>query len=75
MMGLFDFIQGADSSSPQSYNQMVLRQQIAKAMLSKRQQPYPKTVGEGLSAIGNSIGDLGMMNRMAAMQGQIDARQ
>jgi hypothetical protein len=43
-----------------------VRQAIALAMLSRKQQPYPKTVGEGLSAIGNSLGDVGMMRRLEA---------
>jgi hypothetical protein len=40
-----------------------LRQRIALAMLAK-QKRYPKTFGEGLSAIGESLGEMGTMRRI-----------
>jgi hypothetical protein len=42
-----------------------LRQRIAMAMMAK-QRRYPKTFGEGLSAIGESLGDIGMARRLGS---------
>jgi hypothetical protein len=40
-----------------------LRQRIALAMLSAK-KGYPTTLGQGLTAIGDAIGDLGLMRRL-----------
>lgn len=40
-----------------------LRQRIALSMLSQK-KGFPKTLGEGLTAIGDSIGDIGIMRRL-----------
>lgn len=40
-----------------------LRQRIAAQMMSQK-KGYPKTLGEGLSAIGDSLGDIGMARRL-----------
>ena len=40
-----------------------LRERIAMMMLA-RQKKYPKTFGEGLAAIGESLGDIGMTRRL-----------
>jgi hypothetical protein len=40
-----------------------LRQRIALSMLSQK-KGFPKTLGEGLTAIGDSLGDIGMMRRL-----------
>src|SRR4051812_13976217 len=52
-----------------------LRQRIAMQMMSQR-QAFPKTIGEGLSAIGDSIGDIGVMRRLeqGALSQQAAAR-
>ena len=42
-----------------------LRQRIALAMLMQKRKA-PSTFGEGLSAIGDSLGDIGTMRRLAA---------
>src|SRR5262245_49260970 len=42
-----------------------LRQRIAYQMMSQR-KAHPKTLGEGLSAIGDAIGDVGMARRLEA---------
>lgn len=42
-----------------------LRQRIALAMLTQKRKA-PSTFGEGLSAIGDSLGDIGTMRRLAA---------
>ena len=49
-----------------------LRERIAYQMMQNR-RPYPKTVGEGLSAIGDAIGQRGLMDRLA--QADIAERQ
>lgn len=48
-----------------------LRQRIALAMIAK-QRRYPKTFGEGLSAIGDSLGEIGMARRLE--QGDLAAQ-
>jgi hypothetical protein len=53
------FFAGNDKNVPQD-----LRQKIALAMLMKQKRAYPKTFGEGLSAIGESIGDIGERRRL-----------
>jgi hypothetical protein len=42
-----------------------LRQRIAMQMLSQKKS-YPKTFGEGLGAIGDALGDVGIMRRLEA---------
>jgi hypothetical protein len=48
-----------------------LRQRIAMAMLSQK-KGYPKTFGEGLTSVGDAIGDIGMMRRLE--QGDVAAQ-
>ena len=55
------FFPGDNKNVPQD-----LRQKIALAMLMQKQKAYPKTLGEGLGAIGESLGDIGMMRRIEA---------
>ena len=54
------FFPGEDKNVPQA-----LRQKIALAMLMQK-KAYPKNLGEGLSAIGDSLGDIGTMRRLEA---------
>jgi hypothetical protein len=42
-----------------------LRQRLALAMMAQKRK-YPTTLGEGLGAIGDSLGDVGMMRRLLA---------
>jgi len=48
------FDANADPGSPGSYAQMLWRQKIAEALAKER--PYPKNVGEGITAIGEALG-------------------
>ena len=48
-----------------------LRQRIALQMMASGKKAYPKNLGEGLSAIGDSLGEIGMMRQML----QADAAQ
>jgi len=57
---------------PLSQNALALRQRIAMAMMSGK-KGYPKNVGEGLTAIGDSLGDIGMMRRLEAQQAAFEA--
>jgi hypothetical protein len=41
-----------------------LRQRIALAMMTSKGKGYPKTLGEGLTAIGDSLGEIGMARRL-----------
>jgi hypothetical protein len=43
-----------------------LRRRIALQMLSSGKKGFPKNIGEGLTAIGDAIGDRGIMSRLAA---------
>src|SRR6185369_1804876 len=57
-----------NANEPGGYSQMELRRKIALAMLGHgKGRGYPKNVGEGLTAIGDSLGDLGTMRRLEAM--------
>jgi hypothetical protein len=46
-----------------------LRQRIALAMLAQKKRP-PQNLGEGLSAIGDSLGEIGTMRRLAAEENE-----
>jgi hypothetical protein len=59
---------GNDKSLPQS-----MRQKIALAMLMQKRKA-PTTFGEGLSAIGDSLGDIGIMRRMEREAADTEAR-
>lgn len=65
--GLGSFFFANDKSLPQS-----TRQKIALAMMMQK-RAYPKTFGEGLSAIGDSLGDIGTMRRMEREAAATDA--
>jgi hypothetical protein len=69
MMGLFDFM----ANDPASHDAMLLRQRIALQMMQGSRRGYPKTLGEGLTAVGDSIGEIGMARRLEAAQAGIDA--
>jgi hypothetical protein len=47
------------------YQQLQMRKKIAlQMMMQQRQQAYPKNVGQGLSAVGNSIGDAALVQQL-----------
>ena len=50
-----------------TYEQLQMRRKIAQSLLGEKSR-YPKTFGEGLSAIGEAIGERGMMSRLDAME-------
>jgi hypothetical protein len=50
-----------------TYEQLQMRRKIAESLLGQRSK-FPKTFGEGLSAIGEAIGERGMMNRLDSME-------
>lgn len=75
-MGIFDFNANADAASPESYNAMALRQRIALEMLKQGgRKGYPRNLGEGLTAIGDALGERAQMDRLVGLQGRIDAAQ
>jgi hypothetical protein len=49
-----------------TYTQLQMRRKIAESLLGQKSR-YPKTFGEGLSAIGEAIGERGMLNKFDAM--------
>ena len=61
LAGLQNFFFAGDKADPRVNQQ--LRQKIALAMM-QRQSKFPKTLGEGLSAIGEAIGDRGLTNSL-----------
>ena len=61
LAGLQSFFFAGDKADPR-VNQG-LRQRIALAMM-QRQSKFPKTLGEGLSAIGDAIGERGLTNSL-----------
>jgi flagellar protein FlgJ len=67
-MGLFDFMAGAPANSPTSYQGMEARRRIALQLLANSKKGYPKTIGEGLTAVGDLIGDRAVLNQLAAQE-------
>lgn len=64
----FSFIFGAKpGAGVPTYEQLQMRRKIAESLLGQKTR-YPKTFGEGLSAIGEAIGERGMMNRLEEME-------
>src|SRR5580765_5894248 len=64
-----DYLPSFFSSDPRTgaltYEQLVARQKIAAA-LATRNRPYPKTIGEGLTALGEGLGEGYAFSRAAA---------
>jgi hypothetical protein len=64
-----DLFQGwftpGSAADPSTQVNSALRQRIALAMLSAK-KGYPKNIGEGLTAIGDAIGDRALMRKLAA---------
>jgi hypothetical protein len=62
------FIFGAKpAAGVPTYEQLQMRRKIAESLLGQKSR-YPKTFGEGLGAIGEAIGERGMMSRLDAME-------
>src|SRR5436190_2755336 len=57
MVGMFDWLPGADPADPSSREAMLMRQKIALSMMARDRKGYPKTVGEGLASIGDSLSE------------------
>ena len=70
--GLFSFLANAPTGSPGSYQALETRRKIALQMLANQRKGYPKNIGEGLSAIGDAIGERGVMKRMEEQQAAFD---
>lgn len=69
MSDVYDYLPSFFSSDPRTgaptYEQLVARQKIAAA-LATRNRPYPKTIGEGLTALGEGLGEGYAFSRAAA---------
>lgn len=66
--GISSFIFPQDAG-PLNARAMENRRQIALALATaSARKPYPKTVGEGLAAIGDAIGTKGIMNQLAQQE-------
>jgi hypothetical protein len=57
------FFADAPAGSPQSYQSLLARRKIAEVLLGKR-SPFPKTIGEGLSYLGESIANRRMLDAL-----------
>jgi len=67
-MGMFDF----NANDPTSYGAMELRRKIALQMMSQR-KGFPKTLGEGLTTVGDAFGDIGIMRSLERQQAALEA--
>jgi hypothetical protein len=74
MLGPFDNLTfGFGADDPKSHDAMMLRQRIALQMLSQK-KGYPKNIGEGLTAIGDALGDRAAMASLERIQAGQDAK-
>lgn len=68
--GMFSFF----GNDPGGYGTMEMRRRIAlQMMMGGGKKGYPKTLGEGLASIGDSLGEIGMMRALLAAQAKQDA--
>jgi hypothetical protein len=67
-MGMFDFLAGSAPDDPRSYPAMEARRKIALQLLTNSKKGYPKNIGEGLTSIGDAIGDRAVMNQLARQE-------
>ena len=67
MSDAYNFIPSFFSDDPKAgaltYEQLQARRKIAMA-LATRNRPYPKTIGEGLTALGEGLGEGINLNRL-----------
>jgi len=69
------FILPPPQKYPPTNAQMQMRRNVALAMMNAHaKSPYPKTVGEGLTSLGQNIADIAYMRQLDAAD-QIKARQ
>jgi hypothetical protein len=67
--GLFSFLAGPDPNATTNYPAMEARRRMALALMAgNARKPYPKTLGEGLSAIGDALGQRAMMSQLAQQE-------
>jgi len=58
------------------YQQLQMRKKIAMQMvMQQRARAAPKNVGEGLTSIGNAVGDAGMMRMLQQQEEEAQARR
>jgi hypothetical protein len=67
------FNANAKPDEPMSQKALEARRELVKAIMSRRPLGYPKNVGEGLTALGEGIGDRMQMNRLEAAERARDA--
>ena len=59
MAGMFDFNANVDPADPSSREAMLMRQKVALALMARDRKGYPKTFGEGLTAVGDALAEVG----------------
>jgi hypothetical protein len=70
MAGPFDdLVTGNVPITPEG---MALRQRMALAMIGRDRKGYPKNPGEGLTAIGDALGERSQMNQLVAQMSQLE---
>ena len=62
------FNANAPAGAPTSYAALDTRRKIALAMMMRERKGYPKNIGEGLTAIGDALGERGAMNALAQQE-------
>ena len=66
---LFSFFANAPAGSALSQPAMEARRRMAlQLMANAGKKGYPKNLGEGLTAIGDALGERGMMNQLTAQE-------
>jgi hypothetical protein len=68
----FGFFDAPTVGDPSSYRALDLRRQIALAAMAQGRKGYPKTIGEGMTAIGDAIGERGQLNALNAQLAAYD---
>jgi hypothetical protein len=67
-MSMFDFLANAAPDDPRSYQALEMRKKIALAAIVRDRKGYPKNIGEGLTAIGDALGERAQVNQALASQ-------
>jgi hypothetical protein len=68
------FFAGRDPKDPLSYQSLLARRKIAEALLNKR-SPYPTTIGQGLTYLGESLAERRAQDRADEAAGIVDKRE
>jgi hypothetical protein len=68
----FGFFDAPTPGDPSSFSALENRRKIALAMMARDRKGYPKNVGEGLTAIGDALGERSQLAQLDAQQAAYD---